>query len=111
MFSNKKFGAAFAKAVAGGAAGAAAFASAAGVAGEGQQGHNTVSISSSSAGAGASVVVTGARQGGVGNVTIVAGKVWIDGTEIPEDATEYTAPSGRTYKIHRRDGRVDVTTE
>jgi hypothetical protein len=106
------FGKGFAKAMAGAGAAAAAAGSAAGWAAEGQSGVNAVTITSSGGGS-ATVSVTGVSSaaGQAGSVTVVGGKVWIDGEAIPEDATSHVSPSGRSYKIHRDNGRVWVTTE
>ena len=107
------FGKGFARAMAAvGAAGTAA-AAAVGAAGEGQHGTSSISVSVSggSGSAHVSAIGTGAAPGATSGVLIVGDKLWIDGREIEDGMTAYTAPNGRNYRIHREDGRVSVTTE
>ncbi len=111
MMKKPMFGKGFAKAMAG--AGAAAAASGAGWAAEGQSGVNAVTVTSTGGSGAATVSVTGvsSASGKTGNVVIVGSQVWIDGVAIPEDAVSHSSASGRTYKIHRDNGRVSVTSE
>ena len=111
------FGKGFAKAMAAaGAAGAAgiAAAAAAGAGTEGQKGVNSIVVTSSGSGGGTgSVSVTGigATSGKVNGVTIIDGKVWINGEAIPDDATTHTSANGHKFTIRRENGRVSVQDE
>lgn len=56
--------------------------------------------------------------GGIGNdadvegVTVINGKVWIDGREVPAAAKRYKSKSGTVYRIERsKSGAVSVTSE
>lgn len=44
-------------------------------------------------------------------VTVINGKVWIDGKEIPPKVTRYKSKSGTVYLIRRNGGAVEVTSE
>ena len=107
------FGKSFAKAMARAGAAAAAAASATGWAGQGQTGINTVTVNTSGGAGSASVSVTGMSSvsGKSGSVVVVGDRVWIDGEEIPADVPSHVSPSGRSYKIHRDNGKVSVTSE
>lgn len=61
----------------------------------------------------ASVTVGGIdANADIQGVTVINGKVWIDGKEIPPNITRYVAPRDRTvYLIKRNNGAVSVTTE
>ena len=47
----------------------------------------------------------------VQGVTVINGKVWIDGEAVPEHATRFKAKSGTVYKIIRKGSNVSVTSE
>lgn len=55
--------------------------------------------------------------GGIGDnvesqgVTVINGKVWIDGVAIPPGVKRHKAKSGTVYRIERKDGAVSVTSE
>jgi len=60
----------------------------------------------------ASVTVGGIGEGvNIQGVTVINGKVWIDGKEIPPNVTRYKSKSGTVYRIVRKDGAVSVTNE
>ena len=61
----------------------------------------------------ASVTVGGIdANADIQGVTVINGKVWIDGKEIPPNVSRYVAPRDRTvYLIKRNNGAVSVTTE
>ncbi|MEI8394036.1 MAG: hypothetical protein WCF85_04815 [Rhodospirillaceae bacterium] len=94
--------AAAAKAGASGASGASCTASgfASGVAGAGSPGENSVNI-----------VGAGAVGGRSGSVTIINGKVWIDGEAVADDVETHTSADGRNWRIRRDGGRVDVNSD
>lgn len=61
----------------------------------------------------ASVTVGGIGEDvDVQGVTVINGKVWIDGQEVPAGATRYKSKTGTTYRIERKkSGSVSVTSE
>jgi len=60
----------------------------------------------------ASVTVGGIEGGAnVQGVTVINGKVWIDGKEIPPNVTRYKSKSGTVYRIERKGGAVSVASE
>ncbi|CAK0762080.1 hypothetical protein CCP2SC5_20074 [Azospirillaceae bacterium] len=111
MFKNQKPGKrGFAEAFAVTAtAGAAAFAVGSGVAGEGNKGVNTVSASTSGGVNGSTVSVI--NIGSTGGVSVIGGKVWIDGQEIPEDVTVYRSVDGKLWTIRRENGHIHVSSD
>jgi len=57
--------------------------------------------------------VTGAIAPGanIEGVTIINGKLWIDGEEIPPGVKRYRSPkTGKTYEIERRGQNISVTS-
>lgn len=58
-------------------------------------------------------VTVGGIDGAVSvqGVTVINGKVWIDGVEIPGNVTRYKSKSGTVYRIVRKDGQVAVSSE
>lgn len=61
----------------------------------------------------ASVTVGGIdSDADVQGVTVINGRVSIDGKEIPANVTRYKSPkTGTVYRIERKGGAVSVTTE
>lgn len=60
----------------------------------------------------ASVTVGGIGEGAnIQGVTVINGKVWIDGEEIPPGVTRHKSRSGTIYRIERKNGAVSVTNE
>ncbi|MEW6163672.1 MAG: hypothetical protein AB1642_01275 [Pseudomonadota bacterium] len=69
---------------------------------------STVTTGSNSA----SVTVGGIGEGvNVQGVTVINGKVWIDGEEIPPGVKRHKSKSGTIYRIERKNGAVSVTSE
>lgn len=47
----------------------------------------------------------------ISGVTIINGKLWIDGDEVPSGVKEYTSPkTGKRYKIDRKGQNIAVTS-
>jgi hypothetical protein len=44
-------------------------------------------------------------------VTVINGKVWIDGEPVPPGVTRHRSRSGKVYRIERKNGTVAVTSE
>ncbi|MEY2631584.1 MAG: hypothetical protein RIR00_238 [Pseudomonadota bacterium] len=82
-------------------------------------GENQVSIKGSdittiSIGSGnTSSVTVGGIEGDVQiqGITVINGRVYIDGKEVPAHVSRYTAKDGTVYRILRRNGGVEVTSE
>lgn len=70
-------------------------------------------ISTLSTGGNTASVTVGGIDGGVESqgVTVINGKVWIDGVDIPSGVKRHKAKSGTIYRIERKDGAVSVTSE
>ena len=70
-------------------------------------------ISTISTGGNTTSVTVGGIEGdaNIQGVTVINGKVWIDGKEIPPNVTRYKSKSGTVYRIARKGGAVSVTSE
>lgn len=64
---------------------------------------NTVGNSNTTVAGTGNVVVSGNR------VVLVGDHIEIEGQEVPPDAKEFRAPSGRLYRISRANGALTVT--
>ena len=60
-----------------------------------------------------SVTIGGIEGGGnVQGVSVINGKVWVDGDEVPPNATRFKSrKTGTVYKITRKGTNVSVTSE